>query len=161
MAGQPEQSQPKVLTKVVAHKHDGTLVKGYLEAPEPTLDSLFARAHEPFPDHLSLRDPGDTKNQKVSIGDLKAVFFVKEFEGNKQYNEVKIFSNIPLIQGIWVQVRFKDGEYLEGVVHNSIQHLVEKGFFMKPPDPESNNEMVYVLKSSVTEYRVLGVRASY
>jgi len=161
MARQLEKSPPRSLTKIVAHKHDGSLVKGYLEAPEPTLDSLFARAHEPFPELLSLRDPSDSKNQKVSIGDLKAVFFVKEFDGNKQYNEVKIFANIPLIQGIWVQVRFKDGEYLEGVVHNSVHHLVERGFFMKPPDPESNNEMVYVLKSSVTEYRVLGVRASY
>lgn len=161
MEGATDQSLARAHTKVVAHRHDGSLVKGYLDAPAPTLESLFARSHEPFPELLLLRDAAGSTNQRVNIAELKAVFFVKEFDGSKHYNEVKIFANIPLIQGIWVQVRFKDGEYLEGVVHNSIHHLVEKGFFMKPPDPESNNEMVYVLKSSVTEYRVLGVRASY
>ncbi len=148
--------------KVVVHQADGSVVKGFMEsAPALELDVLLGQSPQPFPRKIVLRSPDSGDKFEVDISTSKAVFFVKTFEGRRDYNEVKFFVNSPTIQGIWVQVRFKDNEYLEGVIHNSMHHLIDPGFFLKPPDPNSNNEMIYVLKSSIIDYRVLGVRTTY
>jgi hypothetical protein len=60
-----------------------------------------------------------------------------------------------------VRVKFFDQEYLEGVLRNSAQLLVDPGFFLKPPDLQSNNEILYVIKSSLVDFRVLGVSPEY
>jgi len=86
---------------------------------------------------------------------------VKSFEGRTDYQEIKFFESHPPVEGLWVRIKYYDGEASEGVVHNSLHHLTSPGFFLKPPDPESNNEYVYVLKSSLTDFRVLGVRSSF
>jgi hypothetical protein len=148
--------------KVVIHNADGTTTKGFVEsAPPMDLDVLLGEAPRPFPKSVTLRAVDGGKSFDVDVSDAKAIFFVKTFEGRHDYNEVKFFVNTPTILGVWVQVRFKDNEYLEGVIHNSIHHLIDPGFFLKPPDPNSNNEMIYVLKSSIVDYRVLGVRTNY
>ncbi len=156
------ESGPQTPAKVVVHLADGSVVKGFMEsAPALELDVLLGQSPRPFPKSLVLRDPQNGSRLELDLAGAKAVFFVKTFEGRRDYSEVKFFVNSPMIQGIWVQVRFKDNEFLEGVIHNSIHHLIEPGFFLKPPDPNSNNEMVYVLKSSIVDYRVLGVRTTY
>lgn len=148
--------------RVVVHNADGTVTKGFMDsAPTLDLDVLLGQPPRPFPKMITLRSPADNRRIEVDTSSAKAVFFVKSFDGRREYSEIKFFVNSPTIQGIWVQVRFKDNEYLEGVIHNSVHHLVEPGFFLKPPDPNSNNEMVYVLKSSIVDYRVLGVRTTY
>jgi len=158
-ASEREAQEP---AKIVVHLADGTVVKGYMEsAPALELEVLLGQPPRPFPTHLTLRSPQDGTRFQLDISKSKAVFFVKSFDGRRDYSEVKFFVNSPTIQGIWVQVRFKDNEYLEGVIHNSIHHLTGDGFFLKPPDPNSNNEMVYILKSSIVDYRVLGVRTTY
>ena len=60
-----------------------------------------------------------------------------------------------------MRIEFFDTESIEGTVENSIHHLVEPGFFMKPPDPRSNNDILYVLKNSLINFRILGVRPDY
>jgi len=92
---------------------------------------------------------------------MKALFFVKSFEGNRQYSEIKFFNGEPKIEGLWVHLTFSDNEKTEGIVHNSVSFLTEPGFLMKPPDPNSNNQAVYVMKESLTAFRVVGVRANY
>jgi hypothetical protein len=47
---------------------------------------------------------------------------------------------------------------MEGIVYNSICYLVDSGFFLLPTDPDSNNRLVYVRKSWLTDHRVLGLR---
>lgn len=97
----------------------------------------------------------------IKRDELKALFFVKSFEGQKEYREIKFFEKNPTIKGLWVQVRFYDRESLEGIVPNSLHFLVEPSFALKPPDPLSNNEVLFVIKSSLTDFRVLGVRMHY
>jgi hypothetical protein len=156
------QLQPETHLKVVAHRNDGSLIKGYTDGvPAFYADSLQKNQPAPPPDkiHLSLADSG--KKVSVELNDLKAMFFVKSFEGSKQYNEVKFFKAHPLVEGLWVRLKFSDNESTEGVIYNSMHYLVNPGFFMKPPDPLSNNQIVYVLRSSLQDFRVLGVRGTY
>src|SRR4051794_9107557 len=155
-----EQTESRL--KVVAHKIDGTLVKGFTNGvPAFYTDSLQKQQPASPPDkmELHLADSGD--KVKIELSDLKAMFFVKSFEGSKQYNEVKFFKAHPLVEGLWVRLKFSDNESTEGVIYNSMHYLVNPGFFLKPPDPLSNNQIVYVLRSSLQDFRVLGVRGTY
>jgi hypothetical protein len=65
---------------------------------------------------------------------------------------------MPIVHGIWVRVEFLDGEVMEGIVHNTLRFLVDPGFFLIPSDTDSNNRLVYVMKSWLRDHRVLGVR---
>jgi hypothetical protein len=64
----------------------------------------------------------------------------------------------PTIRDLWVRLEFLDGEMIEGIVQNSVHCLIDDGFFLIPTDPGSNNKLLYVLKSALKEYRVLGMR---
>ena len=148
--------------KVVAHLRGGKLVKGYTDTSVPySLEEMLKEDPESLPPNLSVQQEGSEKKIKVSLNSLKALFFVKTFEGSKEYKEIKFFHAHPPIEGLWVRIHFGDGEYTEGVVRNSLRYLVEPGFFLKPPDPHSNNQLVYAVKASVVEFRVLGVRTAF
>ncbi len=145
--------------KVVVNLQNGTVVKGYLETTVPTdLAALLENPCRTFPSVLKLQDPDTEKWFELDVSEAKAVFFVKRFEGNSEKHAVRFYTHGPAIHGIWVEIRFKDGEVIEGVINNSIHHLVDKGFLLSPSDPEGNNEVIYVLKSSINNYRVLGIR---
>ncbi|MCU1286113.1 MAG: hypothetical protein JWO13_2463 [Acidobacteriales bacterium] len=156
------QLQPDTHLKVVAHRNDGSLIKGYTDGvPAFYSESLQKQQPAPPPDKLELSLADSGKKVSVALTDLKAMFFVKSFEGSRQYNEVKFFKAHPLVEGLWVRLKFSDNESTEGVIYNSMHYLVNPGFFMKPPDPLSNNQIVYVLRSSLQDFRVLGVRGTY
>ncbi|HEV8524607.1 MAG TPA: hypothetical protein VGQ71_08920 [Terriglobales bacterium] len=148
--------------KVVAHLRDGKLIKGYTDIVTPeTLEELLQQGPLPLPGQLPLRAAGARQAQAVDLESLKALFFVRSFEGRNQYQELKFFDAHPPVLGLWVRIKYFDGEASEGVVHNSLHYVTSPGFFLKPPDPQSNNKLIYVLKSSLVDFRVLGVRSSY
>ena len=145
--------------KIVVNMFDGTVVKGYFETAVPTdLGALLENPNRSFPSILPLQRPEGGDTFEVDLSKAKAVFFVKRFEGNSEKHAVRFYAQGPAVHGIWVEVKFKDGEVIEGVISNSINHLVDEGFLMSPTDPDGNNELIYVLKSAITNYRVLGVR---
>jgi len=148
--------------KVVARLRDGNTIKGYLDAP-PMEDfgSLFLDTPHSLPQEIRLHCVGSDETLSLSLDSLKALFFVKSFEGRKNYREVKFFEKNPPIKGLWVRLKFYDEEYLEGIVRNSVQFLLDQGFFLKPPDLQSNNEILYVIKNSLVDFRVLGVSTEY
>lgn len=148
--------------KIVAHLRDGKIIKGYTDAvPSGDLEQILQDGPFPLPTQLTVRAAGSRETLSIPLHSLKALFFVKTFEGRNHYQEIKFFESHPPVQGLWVRVKYYDGEASEGVLHNSLHHLISPGFFLKPPDPESNNQFIYVLKSSLTDFRVLGVRSSY
>lgn len=148
--------------KVVAHLHGGKLVKGFIDSThEADIEALFRHEHGVIGSEIPIHAETSSKVVKLKVGSLKALFFVKTFEGSPDYNEVKFFHSNPAVEGLWVQIKFLDGEVTEGVLYNSVRYLLDPGFFLKPPDPLSNNHLVYVLKKSLAEFRVLGVRSKY
>jgi len=136
-------------------------VKGHtVSLPSADFESLL---HQPIelPPEIEVQAVESGQAVSLALQSLKALFFVKSFEGRSEYREIKFFNTHPPIRGLWVRVKFYDSEALEGVVHNSMRFLVEPGFFLKPPDPNSNNEIVYVVKTSLIDFCVLGVRTTY
>jgi hypothetical protein len=148
--------------KVVARLRDGKIVKGFVDTiPASDFDALLQESSFSLPREIGLRSAESSETLSLSLDSLKALFFVKSFEGHHDYKEVKFFEKNPPIKGLWVRVKFYDDEFLEGVVRNSVQFLTEPGFFLKPPDLQSNNEILYVIKNSLVDFRVLGVSPDY
>ncbi len=130
--------------KVILRFIDGRLMKGY--------SSDFSTSA----DFVSIEDES-SNTQTVWNNELKAIFFVKTFEGDKRYSEKKSFTQAPS-SGKKVFVRFKDGEsmigYLEGNVPWEKGFFLETkkgGFFLIPVDNKSNNIKVFVISSSVQD----------
>jgi hypothetical protein len=135
--------------RVVARFNDGKMLKGYTHDFLPEKD-LF---------HLiEFADSGAGEIHEIVTSTLKAVFFVKTFTGNKDYNEKKSFKEVDAaaLHGIKIKVTFKDNEVLCGLSLG--YNKTKKGFFIVPIDPLSNNDRIYVIASS-TKSVVVGAGA--
>ena len=137
--------------KVIARKLNGEILKGYVEE---SLDPVSGKENSIIITSLT------EELIRVPKSDIKALFFVRKFSGNKEYSEVKFFESQPRIDGLWVRVYFFDDEAIEGIVANSMSFLIEDGFYLKPPDPNSNNRLMYIVKSALKDFTVLGVQYS-
>ncbi|MEO8725458.1 MAG: hypothetical protein ABI383_04990 [Acidobacteriaceae bacterium] len=146
--------------KVVVHKADA-VVKGLYDTSlfhDLAMADTVRQRYGAIPDRIQLRLHGSGLPLDISLVDAKAVFFVKDFDGQKQRKDLNFHQRASSIDGVWVQLAFHDGETLEGMVFNSIHPLIDPGFFLIPTDPGSNNRLVYVLKHALADYRVLGLR---
>jgi len=84
---------------------------------------------------------------------LKAVFFVKTFEGDKEYAERKAFMEGEKPSGRKVEVTFRDGEKMQG---STLGYRAEKtGFSLFPADSKHNNMRVFVVSSALSDFRFL------
>lgn len=137
----------------------GRTIKGYLDAPGGnTIEELLSNALPGAPEVFRVRRLDSEVVDEISAKDVKAVFYVNSFDGDSDHKELNFHTRAPIVHGIWMRFKFLDGEVMEGIVFNSIRYLVDPGFFVMPTDPESNNRLVYVLKSWLVDHRVLGMR---
>jgi len=75
---------------------------------------------------------------------LKALFFVKDIEGNKDYKET--YNDIIQGGGRKIRVEFADGEVIVGFVLGYSPD--RQGFIMSPADSNGNNNRIFVVKSA-------------
>lgn len=95
------------------------------------------------------------KQSEIALGELKAVFFVRDFRGDPEYRPISFLGKSPIADMLWVRIQFQDGEVLEGKVHNAIELLTEPGFYVWPSDSDSNNESVFIVKSAIRAFTIL------
>jgi len=128
--------------RIVIRFRDGRLLKGYTSDFTPLKDTFHLTSAQG-------NDKGTSYN--VATEDLKAVFFVKTFEGNKAYVEKKRFDEVDTtyLQGRRVKLEFFDGEIMRGVSPGYSRG--RKGFFIIPVDPKSNNEKIYVISNALRQ----------
>jgi len=131
--------------RVVAHFHDGRVLKGTTQDFAPDNPKFHL-----FPDGDETATP-----LEVPIGALKALFFVKTWDGDSKRVDENSFELVSG-QGRRMLVTFADGEVMAGFTMG--YGLNKPGFFLVPADPKSNNVRVFVVKSAVT--RVEFVMAS-
>lgn len=129
--------------KVVVRYSDGRVVKGVTQDFFPNKDRFHLRS-----DTTTAEEPAE-----VLIRDLKAVFFVKDFEGNPGYEERKEYINGDKPQGRKVEVIFVDGEKLVGSTLGYDPNRI--GFFLFPVDPESNNIRLFAVTAAVQTVRYI------
>jgi hypothetical protein len=92
--------------------------------------------------------------------EVKAVQFVKDFEPPDPATERKVFTTRPKMDGLWVRVKFRDGEVMDGILANNLLLMEPPGFTVVPPDPYSNNQRIFLPRVALSELQVLGVVGS-
>lgn len=146
--------------KVVICYLDGSRVKGILRTEVHTsIESLLDNTERTLEGEATSFCPEGGEFQALNLREAKSLCFVKTFEGDRKREKIRFYANGPEVGLLWVELQFRDGEVEEGAIHNSIHHLIQDGFFLYPSDPEGNNRLIYVNKSAIVRYRVLGVRA--
>ncbi len=113
------------------------------------------------PTHLGHSDPVDLltpdgEHESIPLAKVRSIYFVREFS-NDYEPERKAFLSRPKLDGLWVRLRFLDGDTLEGVVPNDLLSLLDNGLQITPPDLNSTTDRIFVPRSALTEVTVLGV----
>lgn len=120
-----------IRSKIVARYNDNRVVKGYTNNFFP--NKLFF--------HLESIE-GDS--HRIEMEELKAVFFTKDFVGNKEHQYD--YSHEIRGAGRKLRVEFNDGEVVVGY---SLAYSADRqGFFLTPADTNGNNERIFVLNDS-------------
>ena len=126
--------------KAVVAFLDGRRLKGYIYN--------FSAQKERFRLFLE-QDPSQREGTDVQMKDLKAIFFAKDFAGDREYTESQTLTSQN--QGRKAEVTFRDGEKLVGTTDAYNPQKV--GFFLVPADPRSNNLRVFVITKNATQIR--------
>jgi hypothetical protein len=128
--------------RVVVRYADGRLLKGYADF-DPERPSFHV---------VPLSDP-DAEGTEVGVADLKALFFVRTFDGDPGYDESKDLYQPRPPDTRKVSVRFQDGEELVGYTRQLDRHRA--GLFFTPLDSRSNNVRVFAVFAALSDFRRL------
>ena len=140
------------MEKAVTRLINGKVLKGYIDEFSPDQNEV------------NIKEEMTADLRTVKIGDVKAVFFVRSFEGDQEHKERKSYG-IAKVKGQRVFVKFRDGEGLVGFLEGDVpwekgfflskQDSSRKGFFLLPVDEDTNNIKVFVVSSSVDAVTVV------
>lgn len=138
---------PSTHKKVVVRKLDRDSVNGYL-AP-----TNFVREGK-----LELLNTAGNV-VAIDLRDIKVVYFVREF-GEIEMPNRKTFTTRPRTEGLWVRLKFKDNETIEGLMPNELSSSLAEGFLINPPDLRSNTQRMFVPRTALESLTVLAVIGS-
>jgi len=130
--------------KVIVELHDRKSFRGYLNP---------SRLGELGPLDLLTQDG---EHEQIPLSRIRSVYFVRDFDDDFE-PERRAFLSRPKLDGLWLRLRFLDGQSLEGVVPNDLLSLLDNGIQITPPDLNSNVDRIFVPRSALTEVTVLGV----
>lgn len=129
--------------KVVITFSDRTTLQGYvnpMRLPDDPLDVLTTTG----------------EHREIPLKDIRAVYFVRDFTEDYEPERRAFFSR-PKLDGLWVRLKFRDNETLEGVVGNDLLALLDSGIQITPPDLNGAAMRIFVPRSALSEVTVLGV----
>ncbi len=130
--------------KVVARYTNGTVIKGFTQDFFPNKDRF----------HLIPADKGCGGTIEVFVNRLKAIFMVRDFNGNPQHKERKTFMKGENSSGVRLELTFADGEVMVGSTVLAYDPK-RQGNFIVPVDPDSNNIRAFIVSSAVKSVRQL------
>jgi Family of unknown function (DUF6982) len=130
--------------KVVVRKADRDSVNGYVAPSNFVVDGKLEL----------LNTTGNVV--AIDLRDIKAVYFVREFSDSDVLTR-KTFTTRPRTEGLWVRLKFKDNEVIEGILPNDLTQNPLEGFLMNPPDLRSNTQRVFVPRAALMSVTVLAV----
>ena len=128
--------------KVIVRKMDRDSVQGYVAAAD-------------FLAHSKVELLNTAGNVVlIDLGEIKGVYFVRDFADSNSLQR-KTFTTRPRVEGLWVRLRFRDGEVLEGLMPNDLTHVGREGFFLNPPDTRGNVQRIFVPRSALPEVEMV------
>jgi len=137
-----------IKNKIVVKYQNGEIVKGWTGDFRPNREVFHL-----YP--LKEYEYGEGEVLEVKLSSLKAVFFVKDYKGNKNYKKVRTFKGQSKVTPTQrkIVVTFKDGENVYGTSHSYGPN--REGFFVYPIDTEDNNERIFVVQSAIESIRLM------
>jgi len=106
-------------------------------------------------DPIDLLSP-DGEHQEIPLAKVRSIYFVREFSDDFE-PERKAFLSRPKLDGLWVRLRYLDGDTMEGVVPNDLLSVLDNGIQITPPDLNSSTDRIFIPRTALTELTVLGV----
>jgi hypothetical protein len=98
----------------------------------------------------------DGEHLEIPVAKIRSIYFVREFSDEFE-PERKAFLSRPKLDGLWVRLRYADGETLEGLIPNDLISMLDNGLQISPPDLNSSTDRIFVPRAALSEVRVLGV----
>jgi hypothetical protein len=135
---------PSTHKKVIVRKHDRDSVSGYVAPANFVVEGKLEL----------LNTSGNVV--AIDLGEIKAVYFVREFSDTDPMVR-KTFTTRPRTEGLWVRMKFKDSEVIEGILPNDLTQNPNEGFLMNPPDLRSNTQRVFVPRGALSSLVVIAV----
>ena len=134
--------------KVLIARFEKAPQQGFLQLPE----GLRA-------DTVELVNP-DGNLLAIPLAEVRLICFVREFEDVETWMKHRTFLNRPKTSGLWLRLKFLDGQVIEGIMPNNLLQAEPAGFSIIPPDPTFQNQRIFVPREAVTTVEVLGVIGS-
>jgi hypothetical protein len=98
----------------------------------------------------------DGARQVIELKQIKCIYFVREFTDNFE-PERKAFLSRPKLDGLWVRLRFRDDDTIEGIVPNNLLELLDRGVQITPPDLHGQSLRIFIPRTALVEMTALGV----
>lgn len=98
----------------------------------------------------------DGEHQTIALKEVKSIHFVREFSDNLE-PERKAFLSRPKLDGLWVRMKFRDNDTLEGIVANNLLELLDRGVQITPPDLHGQSLRIFIPRTALAEMTVQGV----
>lgn len=134
--------------KVLVARFDRETLKGFVQFPAGMKT-----------DFLELLTPEGTL-LKIPYSETKLVCFVRDFDSGETWREHRAFTARPKAAGLWVRLRFRDGDAVEATLANNLMQVEPAGFNVVPPDPTFQSQRLFVPRAALQEVQVLGVIGS-
>lgn len=131
--------------KVVVETFDGERQRGYVNPRR------FDRA-----EGLEMLDAGGQLHQ-LPWKKVKVAWFVRDWEQVPPRPQPLLFPRRPRREGLWVRLRFRDDEILEGMLVNDLLHQSEHGYLIVPPDRNEVQQKGFIPRKALAAMEVLSV----
>ena len=107
---------------------------------------------------IELLDSGG-KVLTVALEEVKMMCFVREFLTGDDPERLlrRSFTSRPRTAGLWLRMRLRDGEQLEGLASNDASLVDPEGIQFAPPDLRSNTQRIFVPRAAIESLEVAAV----
>lgn len=97
----------------------------------------------------------------MTLRDVKLMCFVREFPTGDSTDPERLvrrnFTSRPRTPGLWIRLRWKDGDELEGLASNDLSWLEPEGIQFTPPDLRSNTQRLFVPRTALQSVEIVAV----
>ncbi|MEO7004134.1 MAG: hypothetical protein ABI064_01760 [Acidobacteriaceae bacterium] len=95
----------------------------------------------------------------IDLQEVKMMCFVREFLSGDNPERLirRRFTSRPRTAGLWLRMRLRDGEEMEGLASNDSSFVEPEGIQFAPPDMRSNTQRIFLPRTSVQSLEIVAV----
>lgn len=95
--------------------------------------------------------------QQLPWKSVKVAWFVRDWQEPLARTDRTVFLRRPRLEGLWIRLRFRDQEILDGLLPNDLLRLSEHGYLITPPDFNGSDQKAFVPRAALASMEVLSV----